>query len=315
MKSIYAVVGLVLGDRIEDNFPNAIRKRHSIKQYRLVDITDGSIIDVDKSDYESLLWSKKIYFEDLNLLSFTHVDIDEYGEPNPAACAEVCGKVFTAYDMHLSSGYDFCYSLIIDGKTVYKDNSRYMMLGKQKLDYEVTIRLIYDHKDGNIFLNVYGVGIEPFNIGYCNNYPVDDLALIGKVASIVSISSYTVDLDCLLDGLQVLDNGCVYMNDICILTGWSCGDIIILNETKTLVVGDINRNAGDLRLKSIVVPPSVENVIYSEFNIGRYGYKPRLYLSNKLSSNTIDKICDAVLGLNANKLDDAVELDDCVEFY
>ena len=314
MKSIYAVVGLVLGDSIEDNFPNSIRKRHSIKQYRLVDITDGSIIDVDKSDYESLLWSKKIYFEDLNLLSFTHVDIDKYGEPNPTACAEVCGKVFTAYDMHLSSGYDFCYSLIIDGKTVYKDNSRYMMLGKQKLDYEVTMRLIYDHKDGNIFLNVYGVGIESFNIGYCNSYPVDDLALIGKVASIVSISSYTVDLDCLLDSLQVLDNGCVYMNDICILTSESGGDIIISNDTKTIVMGDINRKV-NYRLNSLVVPPSVENVIYSEFGLGRYGSNTKLYLSNKLSSDTIDKICNAVLGLDANKLDDAIELDDHVEFY
>ena len=314
MKSIYAVVGLVLGDSIEDNFPNAIRKRHSIKQYRLVDITDGSVIDVDKSGYESLLESNQIYFEDLNLLSFTHVDLDEYGEPNPAACAEVCGKVFTAYDMHLSSGYDFCYSLIIDGKTVYKDNSRYMMLGKQKLDYEVTIRLIYDHKDGNIFLNVYGVGIEPFNIGYCNSYPVDALVLIGKVASIVSISSYAVDLDCLLDSLQVLDNGCVYMNDICILTGWSAGDIIVSNDTKTLVVGDINRKV-DSRLNSLVVPPSVENVIYSEFSIGRYDCNTKLYLSNKLSSDAIDKICNEVLGLNANKLDDAIELDDHVEFY
>lgn len=314
MKSIYAVVGLVLGDSIEDNFPNAIRKRHSIKQYRLVDITDGSVIDVDKSDYESLLWSKKIYFEDLNLLSFTHVDMDKLGEPNPAACTEVCGKVFTAYDMRLSSGYDFCYSLIIDGKTVYKDNSRYMMLGKQKLDYEVTMRLVYDHKDGNIFLNVYGVGIEPFNIGYCNNYPVDDLALIGKVASIVNISSYTVDLDCLLDSLQILDNGCVYMNDICILTGWSCGDIIVSNDTKTLVVGDLNRKV-DSRLNSLVVPPSVENVIYSEFRLGRYGSNTKLYLSNKLSSDTIDKICDAVLGLDANNLDDAIELDNNVEFY
>jgi hypothetical protein len=133
--------------------------------------------------------------------------------------------------------------------------------------------------------------------------------------SLVSKGSYSVDLDCLLNSIQILDNGCIYMNDICILTGESAGDIIILNDTKTLVVGDINRNAGDLRLKSIVVPPTVENVIYSEFSIGRYGASTRLYLSSKLSSDTIDKICDAVLGLDANKLDDAIELDDCVEFY
>ena len=141
------------------------------------------------------------------------------------------------------------------------------------------------------------------------------LDFIGKVRSLVSKGSYSVDLDCLLDSLQILSNGCVYMNDICILTGLSYGDIIISNQTKTLVVGDINRNAGDLRLKSIVVPPTVENVIYSKFSLGRYGSNTKLYLSNKLSSDTIDKICDAVLGLDANNLNDAIELDDCVEFY
>lgn len=315
MKSIYAVVGLVLGDCAEDNISIGVGKRYSIKQYRLVDITDGSIIDVDKSDYESLLGSNKIYFEDTDLLSFTHVDIDKYLEAKPVSCSEVHGRIFILNSMRLRSDYDFCYSFIIDGKTVYKDNNRYMLLGMQKLDCGVSIRLVYDHKEGIIFLNVIGLGIESFNLGYCNSYPMSGLDFIGKVRSLVSKGSYAVDLDCLLDSMQVLDNGCIYMNDICILTGWSCGDIIILNETKTLVVGDINRNAGDLRLKSIVVPPSVENVIYSEFNIGRYGYKPRLYLSNKLSNNTIDKICDAVLGLNDNKLDDAIELDDCVEFY
>jgi hypothetical protein len=61
MKSIYAVVGLVLEHGKQIEFENGIRKRYSIKQYRLVDITDGSIIDVDKSDYESLLWNNKIY--------------------------------------------------------------------------------------------------------------------------------------------------------------------------------------------------------------------------------------------------------------
>lgn len=315
MESIYAVVGLVLGDYIKDSPVFLVSKRYSIKQYRLVDITDGSIIDVDKSDYESLLGSNKIYFEDTNLLSFTHVDIDKYAEAKPVSCSEVHGRISILNSMCLSSDYDFCYSFIIDGKTVYKDNNRYMALGMQKLDYGVSIRLVYDHKEGIIFLNVIGLGIETFNIGYCNSYPMSGLDFIGKVRSLVGKGSYAVDLDCLLDSLQILSNGCVYMNDICILTGESGGDIIVSNDTKTLVVGDINRNAGDLRLKSIVVPPTVENVIYSEFSIGRYGFKARIYLSNKLSSDTIDKICDAVLGLDANKLDDAIELDDCVEFY
>lgn len=79
-------------------------------------------------------------------------------------------------------------------------------------------------------------------------------------------------------------------------------------------MGDINRKV-NYRLNSLVVPPSVENVIYSEFGLGRYGSNTKLYLSNKLSSDTIDKICNAVLGLDANKLDDAIELDDHVEFY
>lgn len=122
------------------------------------------------------------------------------------------------------------------------------------------------------------------------------------------------NLGSLLDSLQILSNGCVYMNDICILTGESGGDIIVSNDTKTLVIGDINRKV-DSRLNSLVVPPTVENVIYSEFSIGRYGANTKLYLSSKLNSDTIDKICDAVLGLDANKLDDAIELDDCVEFY
>lgn len=107
----------------------------------------------------------------------------------------------------------------------------------------------------------------------------------------------------------------LYVIGLIILTSESAGDIIILNDTKTLVVGDINRNAGDLRLKSIVVPPTVENVIYSKFSLGRYGSNTKLYLSNKLSSDTIDKICDAVLGLDANKLDDAIKLGGIVEFY
>lgn len=315
MESIYAVIGLVLEDYAKDSPVFLVSKRYSIKQYRLVDITDGSIIDVDKSDYESLLGSNKIYFEDTNLLSFTHVDLDKYGEAKPVSCSEVHGRISILNSMHLNSDYDFCYSFIVGGKTVYKDNNRYMALGMQKLDYGVSIRLVYDHKEGIIFLNIRGLGIESFNIGYCNRYPMSGLDFTAKMRRLVSKGSYAVDLDCLLDSLQVLDNGCIYMNDICILTGLSYGDIIISNETKTLVVGDINRNAGDLRLKSIVVPPTVENVIYSEFSIGRYGSNTKLYLSNKLSSDTIDKICDAVLGLDANKLDDAIELDDCVEFY
>lgn len=90
--------------------------------------------------------------------------------------------------------------------------------------------------------------------------------------------------------------------------------MIISNDTKTIVVGDINSKV-NYRLNSLVVPPSVENVIYSEFSLGRYGSNTKLYLSNKLSSDIIDKICDAVLGLNANNLDDAIELDSNVEFY
>ena len=315
MKSIYAVVGLVLGDCAEDNISIGVGKRYSIKQYRLVDITDGSIIDVDKSDYESLLGNNEIYFEDTDLLSFTHVDVDMLLGLKPEAYAEVHGKMISMHKMRLTPGYNFCYSFVIDGKTVCKDSNMYMLLGKQKLDYEITMRLVYDHKNGSIFLNIIGLGIEPFNIGYCNRYHMSGLGFMDEMRSLVSKGSYSVDLDCLLDSIQILDNGCIYMNDICILTGESAGDIIILNDTKTLVVGDINRNAGDLRLKSIVVPPTVENVIYSEFSIGRYGASTRLYLSSKLSSDTIGKICDAVLGLDANKLDDAIELDDCVEFY
>ena len=176
------------------------------------------------------------------------------------------------------------------------------------------MRLIYDHKDGNIFLNIGGLGIKSFNIGYCDSYPINDLRFSTLVDSLVSKNSYAMDLDYLLDSLQVLDNGCIYMNDICILTSESAGDIIISNDTKTLVAGELNRKV-DSRLNSLVVPPSVENVIYSEFGLGRYGSNTKLYLSNKLSSDTIDKICDAVLGLNANNLDDAIELDDHVEFY
>lgn len=307
MKSIYAVVGLVLGDCKEIEFENDIYKRHSIKQYRLVNITDGSIIDVDKLDYESLLESNQIYFNDTALLSFTHIDIGEYGKPIPVACSDTC-------DMHSTSGYNFCYSLIIDGKTTFKISSSYMELGMQILDYRVHMRLIYDHKDGNIFLNIGGLGIESFNIGYCDSYPINDLRFSTLVDSLVSKNSYAMDLDCLLDSLQVLDNGCIYMNDICILTSESAGDIIISNDTKTLVAGELNRKV-DSRLNSLVVPPSVENVIYSEFGLGRYGSNTKLYLSNKLSSDTIDKICDAVLGLNANNLDDAIELDDHIEFY
>ena len=314
MESIYAVVGLVLGDYSKDSPVFLVSKRYSIKQYRLVDITDGSIIDVDKSDYESLLGSNKIYFEDTNLLSFTHVDLDKYGEAKPVSCSEVHGRISILNSMCLNSEYDFCYSFIVGGKTVYKDNNRYMALGMQKLDYGVSIRLLYDRKEGIIFLNVSGLGIETFNIGYCNRYPMSGLDFIGKVRSLVSKGSYAVDLDCLLDSLQVLDNGCIYMNDICILTSESAGDVIVSNDTKTLVVGDVNRKV-ESGLNRLVVPPSVENVIYSEFSIGRYGASTRLYLSSKLSSDTIDKICDAVLGLDANKLDDAIELDDCVEFY
>ena len=314
MESIYAVVGLVLEDYSKDSPAFLVSKRYSIKQYRLVDITDGSIIDVDKSDYESLLGSNKIYFEDTNLLSFTHVDLDKYGEAKPISCSDVHGRISILNSMHLNSDYDFCYSFIVDGKTVYKDNNRYMALGRQRLDYGVSIRLVYDHKEGIIFLNVIGLGIETFNIGYCNSYPMSVLGFIDKMRSLVSKGSYAVDLDCLLDSLQVLNNGCVYMNDICILTGESGGDIIVSNDTKTLVVGDINRKV-NYRLNSLVVPPSAENVIYSEFGLGRYGSNTKLYLSNKLSSDTIDKICDAVLGLDANKLDDAIELDNNVEFY
>ena len=313
MKSIYAVVGLVLGDCAEDNFSIGVGKRYSIKQYRIVDITDGSIIDVGKSDYKSLLGSNEIYFEDTDLLSFTHVDVDMLLGLKPEAYAEVHGKMISMHKMRLTPGYNFCYSFVIDGKTVCKDSNMYMLLGVQKLDYEITMRLVYDHKNGSIFLNIIGLGIEPFNIGYCSSYPIDDLNLMGKMNSLVN-NVRCENLDSLLDSLQILSNGCIYMNDICILTGLSYGDIIILNETKTLVIGDLNRKV-DSRLNSLVVPPSVENVIYSEFSLGRYDSNTKLYLSNKLSSDTIDKICDAVLGLDANKLDDAIELDDCVEFY
>lgn len=314
MKSIYAVVGLVLGDCAEDNFSIGVQKRYSIKQYRLVDITDGSIIDVDKSDYESLLESNQIYFNDTALLSFTYIDIGKYGKPISVVCSDTYGKILNLCDMRLTSGYNFCYSLIIDGKITYKISSSYMELGMQILDYGVYMKLIYDHKDGNIFLNIDGRGIKSFNIGYCNRYPINDLRFSTKMDSLVNKNSYAVDLDCLLDSLQVLNNGCIYTNDICILTGESAGDIIVSNDTKTLVVGDINRKV-DSRLNSLVVPPSVENVIYSEFSIGRCDSNTKLYLSNKLSGDTIDKICNAVLGLNANKLDDAIELDDYVEFY
>ena len=314
MESIYAVVGLVLVDYAKDSPVFLVSKRYSIKQYRLVDITDGSIIDVDKSGYESLLGSNKIYFDDTDLLSFTHVDIDKYVEAKPVSCSEVHGRIFILNDMRLRSDYDFCYSFIIDGKTVYKDNNRYMALGRQRLDCGVSIRLVYDHKEGIIFLNVIGLGIETFNIGYCNRYPMSGLGFIGKVSSLVSKGSYAVDLDCLLDSIQVLDNGCIYMNDICILTSESAGDVIVSNDTRTLVVGDINRKV-DSELNRLVVPPSIENVIYSEFALGRYGSNTKLYFSNKLSSDVIDKICNAVLGLDANNLNDAIELDDRVEFY
>lgn len=314
MKSIYAVVGLVLEDYSKDSPVFLVSKRYSIKQYRLVDITDGSIIDVDKSDYESLLGSNKIYFEDTNLLSFTHVDLDKYGEAKPVSCSEVHGRISILNSMCLNSDYDFCYSFIVGGKTVYKDNNRYMALGMKKLDYGVSIRLVYEHKEGSIFLNVSGLGIETFNIGYCNSYPMSGLDFIGKVRSLVGKGSYAVDLDCLLDSIQVLDNGCIYMNDICILTSESAGDVIVSNDTRIIVVGDVNRKV-DSGLNRLVVPPSVENVIYSKFSLGRYGSNTKLYLSNKLSSDTIDKICDAVLGLDANKLDDAIELDNNVEFY
>lgn len=314
MESIYAVVGLVLEDYSKDSPVFLVSKRYSIKQYRLVDITDGSIIDVDKSDYESLLGSNKVYFEDTNLLSFTHVDLDKYGEAKPVSCSEVHGRISILNSMRLSSDYDFCYSFIIDGKTVYKDNNRYMALGMQKLDYGVSIRLVYDHKEGIIFLNVIGLGIETFNIGYCNSYPMSGLDFIGKVRSLVSKGSYAVDLDCLLDSFQVLDNGCIYMNDICILTSESVGDVIVSNDTRTLVVGDINRKV-DSELNRLVVPPSVENVIYSEFGLGRFSSNTKLYFSNKLSINNIDKICDAVLGSDVNDLDDAIKLGGIVEFY
>lgn len=314
MKSIYAVVGLVLEHGKEIEFENDVYKRYSIKQYRLVDITDGSIIDVYKPDYESLLESNQIYFNDTALLSFTHIDIGKYGKPIPVVCSDTCGKILNLCDTRLTSGYNFCYSLIIDGKITYKISSSYMELGMQILDYGVHMKLIYDHKDGNIFLNIGGRGIKSFNIGYCNSYLINDLRFSTKMDSLVNKNSYAVDLDCLLDNLQILDNGCIYMNDICILTGKSSGDIIVSNDTKTLVVGDINRKV-DSRLNSLVVPPSVENVIYSKFSLGRYGSNTKLYLSNKLSSDTIDKICDAVLGLDANKLDDAIKLGGIVEFY
>ena len=314
MKSIYAVVGLVLEDYSKDSPVFLVSKRYSIKQYRLVDITDGSIIDVDKSDYESLLWNNKIYFEDLNLLSFTHVDIDKYGEASPVACAEVCGKIFTTYDMNLAPSYHFCYSLIIDGKTVYKATSRCMELGRQKLDYGLYIRLVYDHKDGSIFLNIGGFDIKPFNIGYCNSYPIGDLDFINKMDRLVMDDSYAVNLTCLLDSIQVLGNGCIYMNDICILNGESAGDIIISNDAKTLVVGDLSRKV-DSRLNSLVVPPSIENVICSEFRFGRYDSNTKLYLSSKLSRDAVAKICGAVLGLTRYSIVSANELDDCLEFY
>lgn len=269
MKSIYAVVGLVLGDCAEDNFSIGVGKRYSIKQYRLVDIADGSIIDVDKSDYKSLLGSNEIYFEDTDLLSFTHVDVDMLLGLDPEAYVEVHGKMISMHKMRLTPGYNFCYSFVIDGKTVCKDSNRYMLLGVQKLDYEITMRLVYDHKNGSIFLNIIGLGIEPFNIGYCSSYPIDDLNLMGKMNSLIN-NVRCESLGSLLDSLQILSNGCIYMNDICILTGLSYGDIIILNETKTLVVGDLNRKV-DYRLNSLVVPPSVENVIYSKFSLGRYG--------------------------------------------
>ena len=314
MESIYAVVGLVLGDYSKDSPVFLVSKRYSIKQYRLVEITDGSIIDVEKSDYESLLGSNKIYFEDTNLLSFTHVDLDKYGEAKTVSCSEVHGRISILNSMCLNSDYDFCYSFIVGGKTVYKDNNRYMALGMQKLDYAVSIRLLYDRKEGIIFLNVSGLGIETFNIGYCSSYPMSGLDFIGKVHSLVSKGSYAVDLDCLLDSIQVLDNGCIYMNDICILTIESAGDVIVSNDTRTLVVGDVNRKV-DSELNRLVVPPSVENVIYSEFGLGRFSSNTKLYFSNKLSINNIDKICDAVLGSDVNDLDDAIKLGGIVEFY
>ena len=140
------------------------------------------------------------------------------------------------------------------------------------------------------------------------------LDFICNVHSLVGKGSYAVDLDCLLDSLQVLDNGCIYMNDICILTSESAGDVIVSNDTKTLVVGDVNRKV-DSGLNRLVVPPSVENVIYSEFGLGRFSSNTKLYFSNKLSINNIDKICDAVLGSDVNDLDDAIELGGIVEFY
>lgn len=314
MKSIYAVVGLVLEHGKQIEFENDIRKRYSIKQYRLVDITDGSIIDVDKSDYESLLESNQIYFEDTDLLSFTHVDVDMLLGLQPEAYAEVHGKMISMHKMRLTPGYDFCYSFIIDGKTVYKATSRYMILGSQKLGYEANIRLIYDHEDGIIFLNVYGLGIESFNIGYCNSYPMSDLKFMNIMSRLVSKGSYAMNLASLLDSLQVLGNGCIYMNDICILTSESAGDIIISNDAKTLVVGDLSRKV-DSRLNSLVVPPSIENVICSEFRFGRYDSNTKLYLSSKLSRDAVAKICGAVLGLTRYSIVSANELDDCLEFY
>ncbi len=314
MNSIYAVVGLVLEDCKESSV-FLISKRYSIKQYRIVDIIDGSIIDVDKSDYESLLESNQIYFEDTDLLSFTHVDVDMLLGLQPEAYAEVHGKMISMHKMRLTPGYDFCYSFIIDGKAVYKATSRYMILGSQKLGYEANIRLIYDYEDGIIFLNVYGLGIESFNIGYCNSYPMRDLKFMNIMSRLVSKGRYAVDLDSLLDSLQVLSNGCIYMNDICVLTCESAGDIIISSDTKTIVVGDINRKTGNFRLNSLVVPPSIENVICSEFRFGRYDSNTKLYLSSKLSRDAVAKICGAVLGLTRYSIVSANELDDCLEFY
>ena len=224
------------------------------------------------------------------------------------------GKIFTTYDMNLAPSYHFCYSLIIDGKTVYKATSRCMELGRQKLDYGLYIRLVYDHKDGSIFLNIGGFDIKPFNIGYCNSYPIGDLDFINKMDRLVMDDSYAVNLTCLLDSIQVLGNGCIYMNDICILTGESAGDIIISNDAKTLVVGDLSRKV-DSRLNSLAVPPSIENVICSEFRFGRYDSNTKLYLSSKLSRDAVAKICGAVLGLTRYSIVSANELDDCLEFY
>lgn len=104
------------------------------------------------------------------------------------------------------------------------------------------------------------------------------------------------------------------MNDICILTSESAGDIIISNDAKTLVVCDLSHKV-DSRLNSLVVPPSIENVICSEFRFGRYDSNTKLYLSSKLSRDTVAKICGAVLGLTRYSIVSANELDDCLEFY